>query len=357
MNRTLKGAPAAPSATKHGGARTSTTTPPAARTHAQPSAAAAKPHAPHARAAPPVYRPQPKAIATPQPKSARTPAPPVYRPQPVPKVLQRKEAVPAQRPAPSAPTQPDAPRTRASVPSARANVASPPARAAVTQPRAVIERPAAPRPVAFVIQRMEEERNNKRPSRSERNIERFKKRTLKNVDKGGRTRGSKEAIGTLKKKLKNEELTLEDLKPLIDNTPPRKLTFGGKRIYSGKWRSFSVEFQRDWWDEQDTPWTCHICGDEIDPRGVGTDAPSIDHREPWARVKLAIEDYEVCKGGNHWRVVFSEDVRAVIEDKLNLLPSHQGCNSGKNGPKDTDSLAPQRMGKCPGGTCVAPKAE
>lgn len=313
-------------------------------------------------------------------------APPVYRPQPVPKVLQRKEAVPARVHAPHAPTprardaarppvparpQPNVQRPPANVQNARAHVAlpqsarpsvvPPPARAAVTRPSVGIERPAAPQPPgAPVIQRMRETRSHhreKRPSRDERNIERFKKETLKSVDKGGRTRASKKAITSLEKKLKKKELTLEDLKPLIDATPPHKLQLSGKKIYSGKWRSFSTDFQRNWWNKQTVPWTCHICDGVIDPRGVGTDAPSIDHREPWARVKLGIDDFEVCKGGQHWRVVLSEDVRAVIEDESNLLPSHQGCNSGKNGPKDTDSLAPQRMGKCPGRDCTAPNAE
>jgi hypothetical protein len=138
------------------------------------------------------------------------------------------------------------------------------------------------------------------------------------------------------------------------NTPPKSMD--GRAIYSGKWRSFDPNFQRSWWRKQPTPWICAKCGDQIDEDGQGDEKPTIDHIREWSRMKLGIRTYKVCCNGTHWDVVLTESVRNVLQDEDNLQPMHQGCNSSKNGAKDTDAINPQRRGDCPGDGCTLRKA-
>ncbi len=197
----------------------------------------------------------------------------------------------------------------------------------------------------------------KRKSPDEKKVERFTRRAISKVDKSGRTRKSKKTFEHLETTLENKELTLEDLQPYLADKPPRKLSLNRKKVYSALWRNFTDKFMKDWWDKQNKPWICHLCKKQIDPKGKGKDKRSIEHVEPWAKSKLGIPTYLVCKSGQHWEVALTEEVRAVLEDPFNLLPAHQGCNSGKGGPTTTDSLAPQKKGSCPGEDCTATKAE
>jgi hypothetical protein len=200
----------------------------------------------------------------------------------------------------------------------------------------------------------------RRPSRKERDQARLLNRTFKEIDKKGRTRRAKKQIKSLEKRLNksDDELRMEILNEAQKNTPPKKMgeLGNGPKIYSGKWRNFEEEFAREWWKAQDKPWQCYLCGGEIDPNGQGRDRPTIEHLKPWAEIKNEIPTEDVCKDGIHWRVALTEDVRDRLQDERNLAPAHQGCNSSKNGPKDTDSLAPQRLGICPGDACGLPKA-
>lgn len=140
--------------------------------------------------------------------------------------------------------------------------------------------------------------------------------------------------------------------------PPKKLVGSGEGIYSGLWRGFEKRFQDQWWQNQPQPWICHLCKKEIDLHGTHNLARSIDHRVPWSVSKLRIATDVVCKDGIHWMVALTSDVRAVLQDEQNLEPSHQGCNSKKGGPTNTDSLAPMRIGKCRAhGKCSYPKAK
>ena len=175
------------------------------------------------------------------------------------------------------------------------------------------------------------------------------------ADKKGRTRGGKKAkekLLKLNRRLENEGITIT---PNNDNTPPKKVN--GKNIYQAKGRSFTKEFSDNWWAEQNEPWTCAICDGEIDENGKGGDAPSIDHKKSWAEQKLEVETYLVCKGGWHWEVALSEDVRAIIQDESNLRPAHKRCNSSKSGSKNTDNINPQKKDKCPGSNCGCSKAQ
>ena len=211
---------------------------------------------------------------------------------------------------------------------------------------------ASPRRPQGIIQRG---RTQPRPSPAEREKERTQKRLVGRVDKRFRTRQgkaleqllSRDDRGAIVRKLQ------QDVPPTLLRRQKQK-----QKIYSGKWRGFAREFAKNWWDSQPPPWTCYLCRGEINPNGQGANEPSIDHVRPWAELRTEIETTMVCKDGVHWEVALVEDVRKVIQEESNLRPAHKGCNSSKNGPKNLDSLAPQRRGLCPGrGTCDLPQAE
>lgn len=201
---------------------------------------------------------------------------------------------------------------------------------------------------------------NRRPSRDERNLDRLKKEKLKGVSKAGNTRKSKLALNDVARLMgaDPEDVKNQLIEEAMRNTPPR--TMGmlglGDAIYSGKWRSFENDFAREWWDDQPNPWVCYLCNGVINPNGTGDQQPTIEHLKPWASIKLGIPTQTVCKDGVHWTVALTKHVRATLQDVDNLAPAHKGCNSSKNGPKDTDSIAPQKAGPCPGATCALPKA-
>lgn len=188
------------------------------------------------------------------------------------------------------------------------------------------------------------------------NIENKRVSIMLGADKEGRTRAGKEA----QKKLRKFDRKLETkgiiITPNNDNTPPKKVN--GKNIYQAKGRSFTKEFSENWWAEQEEPWTCAICNEEIAENGKGGAAPSIDHKKSWAEQKLEVKTFMVCKGGWHWEVAYSKDVRAIIEDESNLRPAHKRCNSSKSGSRNTDNINPQKRKKCPGDDdCECPKAQ
>lgn len=195
-----------------------------------------------------------------------------------------------------------------------------------------------------------------RPSREERRVQQQVTKARDRVDKRYRTRSGKALEERLTKIETGHPGTLRRLaEDTRKNTPPTAVA--GQNIYSGKWRGFEANFQRDWWRKQKQPWTCYLCGRPIVAGARDRDAPSIEHKEPWARAKLGIATRTVCCNGSHWEVALTDDVRAVLQDENNLLPAHKGCNSAKNGPKDTDSIAPRRLGDCPGpGLCKERKA-
>jgi len=194
---------------------------------------------------------------------------------------------------------------------------------------------------------MPKEEPKERPSPQDRQRARLAKQLLSNVDKSYRTRNGKKIKEDIKKlEEEDPEIMAKILREAARAKPPKKVQ--GKRIYSGKSRSFTTDFMTDYWDENPLPILCSICKKMIEANGKHGDAPSIDHVRPWASIKTEIPTVVVCKDGVHWSVVLAESMRAVFQDDKNLRPAHQGCNSGKNGPKDTDSIAPQRIGRCPG---------
>jgi hypothetical protein len=159
-------------------------------------------------------------------------------------------------------------------------------------------------------------------------------------------------LGNTRLKLKDPKLREQILAEAEGQRPPKQLMTGDK-IYSGTWRSFSQQFTQEWWNSQMKPWTCCICKLEIHPQDR-----SIDHKEPWARIRTEIATIVVCCRGVHWRVTLTDAVRAKLQDESNLRPVHKSCNSRKNGPKDMDSIAPQRRENCPNpGHCQIQKAE
>jgi len=187
-----------------------------------------------------------------------------------------------------------------------------------------------------------------RPSRQDREREKLAQKLRAQVDKQYRTRRAKEVLQALDAiAQENPELLKKLIQDAKKAKPPTK-TRTGKRIYSGKGRSFEAEFAKAFWDEQGFPCQCMICKQPIFANGQHKMAPSIDHRRPWATVKTELETITVCKDGVHWSVVLAAVMRAAYQDKDNLGPAHQGCNSHKNGPKTTDAIAPQRIGLCPG---------
>jgi hypothetical protein len=195
-----------------------------------------------------------------------------------------------------------------------------------------------------------------RPSPEERKRDKVTKQLINRIDKQYRTRNAKKIQETLKNIEDENPGALEKIiKESEKSKPPKKS--GSKNIYSGSWRSFTSDFSTQWWNDQKKPWICAKCKQVIDPKGKGDAAPSIDHIKSWASIKTTIETHIVCTGTVHWDVAFTEDVRTVFQDEKNLQPMHKGCNSAKNGPKNTDSIAPQRHGDCPGDTiCQERKA-
>jgi len=196
-----------------------------------------------------------------------------------------------------------------------------------------------------------------RPSPDERKVARTVNRAVSHVDKKYRTRASRKIKEKLKAIEEKEPGALERVaREAMRAKPPKKMT-NGKAIYSGSWRGFEQAFADDWWNNVKKPWTCAICKTAIDPNGKHGDGPSIDHVKPWATIKTEIETRIVCKDGMHWEVALTKDVREALQDPGNLVPAHENCNSLKNGPKNTDSIAPQKSGLCPGdGLCKAKKA-
>jgi hypothetical protein len=191
-----------------------------------------------------------------------------------------------------------------------------------------------------------------RPGADQRKTDRLVKSATRRVDKTFRTRGDKKVGAALRRIEENEPGALNRvMQEIRRERPPRKI--GSKNIYSGKSRSFSQTCMDDFWSNETTPWTCKSrrCKHPtttINPNGRGKAAPTIDHVIPWATLKTTIPTKDVCCNGMHWRVVTANKMRAVFEDESNLAAMHQGCNSSKNGPKDTDSISPQKLGICPG---------
>ncbi|AKT43560.1 hypothetical protein [Chondromyces crocatus] len=195
-----------------------------------------------------------------------------------------------------------------------------------------------------------------RPSREERQVQRHTEQALKGVDKRGRTRGGAKVAETLKGLEEKQPGAVQKLLEASKKKIAPK-SVNGENIYSGSWRGFENTFASQWWDRQPKPWTCYLCKKPIVKGAAGADGPSIEHKVPWARLKTEIRTVDVCCNGTHWSVTLTKDVRAVLQDASNLAPAHKGCNSKKNGPKDSDSIAPQRVGDCPGSSCSMRKGK
>ncbi len=201
-------------------------------------------------------------------------------------------------------------------------------------------------------------KSRRRPSRQERNRESAIRNLMGHIDPNLRTRGAKKVAASFE--LSDEELVAAAEEERRKTTPPQKVN--GKNVYSGKSRTFTEEFIKKYWKAETNNGKKSVCcahpkcGKEIDMAATDDWARSIDHITPWATVKLGIETKDVCYGGVHWRVVMSEDMREAFQDEDNLQPMHVKCNSSKNGPKDTDSISPQRVGMClKGADCDLPK--
>jgi hypothetical protein len=194
----------------------------------------------------------------------------------------------------------------------------------------------------------EKEEKEGRPSPKERQRARYAKQLLSSVDKSYRTRKGKKIKEKIKKLEEDDPEIMQKILRDAARAKPPKSVEGGKRIFSGKSRSFTDRFRAAYWKANSLPIECPICKNMIEANGKHGLAPSIDHLRPWATIKTEIPTVTVCKDGVHWSVVLAEDMRPVLQDEKNLRPAHQGCNSGKNGPKNTDSIAPQRLGRCPG---------
>lgn len=183
-----------------------------------------------------------------------------------------------------------------------------------------------------------------RPSREDREIEKQVKQALQSVDKQYRTRRGKQVEALLAQVETRDPGAIERLMQEAKRSePPKKV--GTEKVYSGKGRSFDKTFADAYWRSLPKPWKCAHpqCGREIAPRDR-----SIDHKVPWAVIKLGIETVEVCFGGRHWEVVTTKAMREAYQDVNNLQPMHMSCNSGKNGPKTTDAIVPRPIGNCPG---------
>jgi hypothetical protein len=176
------------------------------------------------------------------------------------------------------------------------------------------------------------------------------KRLLLLVDKEYRSRKGKQVKAALDALEAEEPGAIDRITALHkESTPPKKV--GSEKVYTGKSRAFEAKFAKDFWDKQPTPWTCAACGGVI-----AANQKSIDHKVPWAITKLSIPTVDVCINGVHWRCVTTAAMRKVFQDSDNLQPMHVVCNSGKNGPKSSDGIGPQRLGLCPPGVkCSAEK--
>ena len=195
---------------------------------------------------------------------------------------------------------------------------------------------------------MPKEEPEGRPSPEERKRARCAKKVLSTVDKNYRTRKAKKIKEVIKKL---EEEDPEIMQKILDDAarakPPKKVE-GGKESTPANHARLQQSSRLTFWKANPLPVQCPICKKMIEENGKHGLAPSIDHLRPWATIKTEIPTVVVCKDGVHWSVVLAESMRSVFQEKKNLRPLHQGCNSGKNGPKDTDSIAPQRLGLCPG---------
>jgi len=195
---------------------------------------------------------------------------------------------------------------------------------------------------------------------------------------------------------------------------------GSNRSFSGKFKDNYWGLLRKWSKDEGQPVRCGKCREPIDlyakkKKKHDPTYRSIDHHVAYSSLKGGAPRLEVCDSWDHWEVTRQAAVDAISHDYLddgsglqvetgywtekkdnstgktskkvpdkkipvpritrqsktdadedarvetNLRPMHQGCNSGKGGTTETDSIGPQLKGECParkpgGGSCNLPRA-
>jgi hypothetical protein len=127
-------------------------------------------------------------------------------------------------------------------------------------------------------------------------------------------------------------------------------------IFQSDRPNFDAQFAKDFWEDFFTNghkhdrgnFNCGACGDQIFRRKSDKGGPTIDHHPSWASIKGEVETLTVCFNGAHWEVALSEDVTRIYHQRTKLIAMHRNCNSGKGGARGRDSIAPKRVGDCPG---------
>ncbi|MEO5373288.1 MAG: hypothetical protein H7840_03295 [Alphaproteobacteria bacterium] len=142
--------------------------------------------------------------------------------------------------------------------------------------------------------------------------------------------------------------------PILDTTPPKTVRIGGVDEPVAKLRpGFEPGIENEILNDADGK-LCPKCGNVMDR----TKGLQVDHKTPWADLKIQIATYKVCKGGVHWDVALKKDALAEYNRRSNLQAMHGPCNASKNGPRGNDELVPKRLTeKCPGEGCTLPKAK
>lgn len=152
-----------------------------------------------------------------------------------------------------------------------------------------------------------------------------------------------------------EGLEDKDIDALLRNLAEGKKEpayVGNERVANKDRIDFSSDVKKKFWrDNAAAP--CAICNAPIPPA-----QRSIDHKEPWATIRIGVATMMVCKHNVHWEVTLLSDLQRLYDDEGNLRPTHKGCNSSKGGPKGNDSITPKMQPKnvCPGEGCGLPKA-
>jgi hypothetical protein len=187
---------------------------------------------------------------------------------------------------------------------------------------------------------------SKRLSHGQRKTEETLHQVVKNAGKRSGTRGYDTARSLAAKMKDDPERFLAEAESL---NPPKRIV-GGDEIFKGNARSFPQAFRNAFWAHYNAA-TCVQCAGALTPLNR-----EIDHKIEWSFLKLGIQPTIVCKGGVHWEVITKTQVLEAVCDgdpedlvgrpiaaRTNLQPMCQPCNGRKNGSKNTDSVAPQKV--------------